>query len=148
MRRKKPATKQRVPLMRCVRISFRAASRSVQRRCSPIRKAQKLAFLRDAQAQGYVIVLVFIGLESSELAIGRVLERTERGGHDVPNAKIESRFPRTFANLLKALTFVDHAFLFDNSSAEQPYRFVAKLRAGRIVRRGGTRPQWWVNLGL
>lgn len=107
----------------------------------------KLAFLRDAQAQGYVIVLVFIGLESSELAIGRVLERTERGGHDVPNAKIESRFPRTFANLLKALTFVDHAFLFDNSSAEQPYRFVAKLRAGRIVRRGGTRPQWWVNLG-
>src|SRR5688572_26087938 len=31
----------------------------------------KLAFLRDARTRGYVVILIFIGLESSELAIGR-----------------------------------------------------------------------------
>jgi predicted ABC-type ATPase len=106
----------------------------------------KLAFFRDARAKGYVVILVFIGLESSDLAIGRVVERIERGGHDVPDDKIRSRFPRTFANLLEALVFVDYAFLFDNSSAEQPYRFVAQFRAGRVVRRGSARPRWWAAL--
>lgn len=106
----------------------------------------KLAFLREARAKGYVVIIVFIGLESSELAIGRVVERTERGGHDVPDDKIKSRFPRTFVNLRNALTFVDHAFLFDNSSAEQPYQFVAELRAGRLARRGVAQPRWWTAL--
>lgn len=48
----------------------------------------------------------------------------------------------------KALTFVDHAFLFDNSSADEPYRFVAELRGGRIARRGTINPRWWISLGL
>jgi predicted ABC-type ATPase len=79
---------------------------------------RKLSFLRDAQKRGYALVLIFIGLESSELAIGRVMQRTEQGGHDVPDEKIASRYPRTLMNLASAVAFVDHTFLFDNSSAE------------------------------
>jgi predicted ABC-type ATPase len=110
------------------------------------REGAKLAFLRDARARGYVVVLIFIGLESGDLAIGRVIERTEQGGHDVPHNKIVQRFPRTFANLREAITFVDHAFLFDNSSADSPYRFVAELRGGRVTNRGAVRPRWWAAL--
>ena len=66
----------------------------------------------------------------------------------MPDEKIASRFPRVFANLSKALAFVDHAFLFDNSSADQPYRFVAELRGGRVVKRGPVRPRWWAALGF
>jgi predicted ABC-type ATPase len=106
----------------------------------------KVAFLEDARQRGYVVVLVFIGLESSELAVGRVMERVERGGHDVPDEKIASRFPRTLANLARALAVADHSFLFDNSSAEEPYRFVAELRGGRVVRSGQARPQWWTSI--
>lgn len=62
------------------------------------------------------------------LSLGRVILRVERGGHDVPDAKIETRFPRTFANLRQALTFVDEALLFDNSSSDQPFRFVAAFK--------------------
>lgn len=87
--------------------------------------------------------MIFIGLESDALSASRVMQRTEAGGHDVPDEKIVSRFPRVFANLAKALTFVDHAFLFDNSSADEPYRFVAEMRGGRIVKRGSIRPRWW-----
>jgi predicted ABC-type ATPase len=102
----------------------------------------KLGLLRHAQSQGYVVLLVFIGLESEDLAVARVIERVEAGGHDVPNEKIRSRFARTLANLTQALEFVDHAFLFDNSSADVPFRFVAELAKGTLVRRGAHRPKW------
>lgn len=109
-------------------------------------KAAKVAFLHEARAQGYVVFLVFIGLDSSELAIGRVVQRTEAGGHDVPDDKIMARFPRTLENLRQSITFVDHALLFDNSSADEPYRFVAEFAAGKTVRQGSCRPAWAADL--
>ena len=103
----------------------------------------KVAFLRDArQARGYAVLLVFIGLDTDELAVARVIERVEAGGHDVPDDKIRSRFPRTLRNLSEALRFVDHAFVFDNSSAKEPFRFVAELDNGALVRRSRCRPTW------
>jgi len=107
----------------------------------------KLEFLRDAQKLGYVVILIFIGVASSDVSIGRVFERTQVGGHDVPEEKVHSRFPRTFANFAKAIEFVDQAFVFDNSEAADPYRLVAELSEGQIVRRGTTQPDWWTFLG-
>lgn len=102
----------------------------------------KLDFLKDCQSQGYAVVLVFIGLESADLSRGRVMERVEAGGHDVPDEKIVTRFPRTFTNLRKALGFVNQVLLFDNSSADEPYRFVAEFRDGKRMPRKGYRPAW------
>jgi len=110
------------------------------------RAGAKLDFLRQAQARGYHVFLVFVGLQSSDLSMARVLERTQQGGHDVPDGKLLERFPRTFDNLRQALAFVDHAFLFDNSSADEPYRFVAELRSGKLIRRGSFQPRWWTSL--
>jgi predicted ABC-type ATPase len=107
----------------------------------------KLGFLKECQSNGYTVILVFIGLESAELSLGRVIQRVERGGHDVPDAKIEARFPRTFDNLRQALTFVDDALLFDNSSSDQPFRFVAAFKAGKQQRRKGFAPAWAAILG-
>jgi predicted ABC-type ATPase len=112
----------------------------------------KLEFLKECQSNGYTVILVFIGLASAELSLGRVIQRVERGGHDVPDAKIETRFPRTFDNLRQALTFVDEALLFDNSSSDQPFRFVAAFKAGRRQRRQGFAPAWaaisWMRINL
>lgn len=107
----------------------------------------KLEFLKECQSNGYTVVLIFIGLESADLSLGRVMERVEAGGHDVPDEKIQSRFPRTFANLRQALTFVDEALLFDNSSADQPFRLVAAFRTGKRLRRKGYAPAWAAFLG-
>jgi len=106
-------------------------------------KGVKVEFLRDARSRGYVVVLIFIGLEGSALSMARVAQRVEEGGHDVPDQKIVERFPRTLRNLRNTLTFVDTAFIFDNSSADEPYRFVAELKSGRVVQRGETQPSWW-----
>lgn len=106
----------------------------------------KVAFLREARSQGYVVFLVFIGLSSGDLAIARVVQRTEAGGHDVPDEKITARFPRTFENLRQAISFVDHALLFDNSSADEPYRFIAEFAGANVVRQGSYRCAWAADL--
>lgn len=103
---------------------------------------EKLAFLRDARAAGYAVVLVFIGLASPELCSARVAQRVDEGGHDVPDEKIAGRYPRTLGNLRAALALVDAAYLFDNSSCDDPYRFVASYRAGRRRRGGAFVPSW------
>ena len=102
----------------------------------------KLNFLKECQSRGYAVELIFIGLESADLSRGRVMERVEAGGHDVPDDKIVSRFPRTFINLQQALRFVNHALLFDNGSADKPYRFVAEFIDGKRGPRKGYRPAW------
>ena len=109
-------------------------------------KGAKLAFLRRAQEWRYLVILVFIGLDTGELAIARVIERVEAGGHDVPDEKVLSRFSRTLDNLTHTLEFVDGAFLFDNSSADEPFRFVAEIAKGALVRRGACRPAWAVRI--
>lgn len=102
----------------------------------------KLGFLRQAQEAGYKIFLVFMGIDSPELAIGRIIQRVEDGGHDVPDHKIRERFPRTLDNLRRAVEFVDQAYLFDNSSYDEPYRFVALFEHGRMLRHAAGLPTW------
>lgn len=102
----------------------------------------KIAFLKEAQSAGYVLFLIFIGIDSPELSIGRIIQRVAEGGHDVPDEKVYARFPRTLANLREALKFVDYAFLFDNSSCDEPYRLVASTIKGNLVRSAGLTPGW------
>jgi len=49
--------------------------------------------VRHCQAKGYFVLLVFVGLESGDLSRGRVMQRVEAGGHDVPDGKIDSDSP-------------------------------------------------------
>ena len=102
----------------------------------------KLRFLQAARRRGFATFLVFICLESAALSIARVHQRTRQGGHDIPDAKLRARFPRTLANLRAAIPLVDEAFLFDNSSFETPYRIVAVYRQGALVSRHPPMPAW------
>lgn len=102
----------------------------------------KLSFLRQAQAQGYSVFLVFIGLDSPMLSMARVAQRVDRGGHDVPDEKLQARFPRTLENLKQAVSFVDLAVLFDNSRIDEPFRFVAAYEHGQVVESTPLRPRW------
>lgn len=102
----------------------------------------KLKFLESARRRGFATVLVFIGLASVALSIARVHQRTRQGGHDIPDATLRARFPRTLANMRAAIPLVDDAFLFDNSFFDHPYRIVAVYRRGRLVSRHPPRPPW------
>ena len=93
----------------------------------------KLHFLRDAQHAGYVLVLLFFRLSDPMLSSARVLQRVARGGHDVPDDKIVSRFERTRSNAAVALGFVDVGWVIDNSSAQAPYRLVERWERGLCI---------------
>jgi len=102
----------------------------------------KVKTLEAARAGGFVVFLVFIGLASPMLSVARVKQRVAHGGHDIPDAKLAARFPRTLANLRAAVTVVDEVFLFDNSSYDAPYRLVAVYRDGRLVTKRPPLPGW------
>lgn len=103
----------------------------------------KLQLLRDAIQSGYDVTLVYVGLYSVPLAQARVCGRVIDGGHDVPDKKISDRYPRSLNNLRAAIEFVPEVRVYDNSSATDPYRFLAAFEAGRLVRRvKGRFPRW------
>jgi predicted ABC-type ATPase len=53
-----------------------------------------------------------------EISIGRVAMRRALGGHEVPKAKLNERFPRTQAAIGHASTIADMTVMFDNSRDE------------------------------
>ena len=102
----------------------------------------KLAFLEEARRRGFATFMFFIGLESPALSAARVMQRVRLGGHDVPADRLRARFPRTLANLRAAISLVDEARLFDNSSSALPYRLVAVYVDGHLASRHPPLPSW------
>jgi predicted ABC-type ATPase len=68
------------------------------------------------QVAGYRVKLFFLRLASPELAIARVRQRVQAGGHDIPESVIQRRFQAgwlNFSDLYKQI--VDEWALYDNS---------------------------------
>ena len=102
----------------------------------------KLAFLKDAAARGYTVILCFIGISGSEVSEQRVAMRVSQGGHDVPSEKIIARYPRTLANLQSAIRELPHVWIFDNDDLRKPYRKMAVFEHDRRIFVGEPVPEW------
>ncbi len=87
--------------------------------------------VRDA---GGFVGLIYVALESPELACQRVAARVRRGGHDVPADKIESRWGRSLENLPWFASHATAFWVFDNSDSDpdQPTHLVARGRFGSV----------------
>jgi predicted ABC-type ATPase len=97
----------------------------------------KIDLVARAKAGGYRVMLVYIHLDNPGLNEARVRQRVSEGGHNVPADKVRSRIPRTMQYVSDVLTLVDEAWLMNNSSHDGPFRLVAVVRKGRLVRAGG-----------
>jgi predicted ABC-type ATPase len=102
----------------------------------------KLAFLRQAADSGYMVVLCYIGIDGPDVSEERVAMRVSQGGHDVPTEKLQSRFPRTVANLKAAIRELPHVLIYDNDDLSVPYRLVAVFEKGRLMTRNEPVPAW------
>lgn len=75
----------------------------------------KIDQIRQMQEAGYFVLLIFVGLASVELSIGRVATRVQENGHAVPEVKLRERFPRTQRAIAEAIKVADASLLTDNS---------------------------------
>ena len=78
------------------------------------------SLLRDARANGYSLHLFYLWLPSPRLALARIRDRVDAGGHDVPAADVWRRYPRSIRNFFTWYApTVDTVHFFDNSG-EKP----------------------------
>lgn len=102
----------------------------------------KLAFLKDAGALGYTVVLVFIGIAEPEISETRVAMRVAGGGHDVPREKLIERFPRTMNNLKAAIRELSNVWIYDHSDLAKGYRLVARMEDRNPIEIFEPTPEW------
>jgi predicted ABC-type ATPase len=101
---------------------------------------RELALLQRAMEASYKVTLVYIGVDSTDMLLGRIAQRVTEGGHDVPTEDVDRRYIRSLANLAVALQSVDRAFVLDNTG--QRYRLLLTLEGNRVKRLSRNLPRW------
>jgi len=76
----------------------------------------KLDIMRQAAEAGYKVYLYFVGTQNPDINVFRVQTRKMKGGHDVPEDKIRSRYYRSLDQLYDACQLAYQAFFYDNSA--------------------------------
>ncbi len=77
-----------------------------------------LNFIKKSQERGYKVNLIFLKLQSAELAKIRVQNRVSKGGHNIEPPIIDRRFQRGLDNLKDYLSVVDTASVYEASGPE------------------------------
>ncbi len=84
-----------------------------------------LQIVRQAQQQNYETTVLYFWLNSPELAIERVRDRVESGGHHIPDAVIRRRYVMGLQYLFDVyIPVIDRWILADNS--KPPFSVVAE----------------------
>ena len=86
----------------------------------------------NAKKSGFKIKLHYVGLESSKLAIQRVADRVNKGGHGIPKEDIERRYNTSLSNLKEVIPLVDNLYIYDNSKYRDLQK-VAQLDGSNII---------------
>lgn len=86
--------------------------------------------IRKAKELGYSVELHYVGLDSPELAMQRVKNRVNEGGHGIDEATIRSRYNASLENLKEAVLLCDKVIVYDNS---KEFKDVGRAEKGAWV---------------
>ena len=86
--------------------------------------------MKLARRERYRVELHFISLDSPDQALGRIRNRVELDGHNVPEADVRRRFVRSYANLPVAILESDEVHFYDNTDPDRPHREIGIVRQG------------------
>ena len=59
-----------------------------------------LKLIKQLRKEGWTVELIYLALPDVEMSRQRVAERVAHGGHNIPEAALYRRFPRSLKNLL------------------------------------------------
>lgn len=98
--------------------------------------------LIDTAAATNDVAMIFCGLDSLERHVARVRLRVRHGGHDIPEARIRSRWSSARRNLIALLPRLAQLQLFDNSQEAAPGAdipepvLLLEMKDGRVLHPG------------
>ena len=105
--------------------------------------SSKIDLIKDMQAAGYFVLLVFVGLTNADLSILRVTTRVQEGGHGINEPTLRKRFPKTQTAISAAIKVADASILDDNSLTPAKAFTVCRVQLGMVseydIRRSRTR---------
>jgi predicted ABC-type ATPase len=84
-------------------------------------------WLRDLQASGYEVHLLFLWLPSAEFALERVADRVRAGGHDVPAATVRRRYRAGLRNFFHLYEPLASTWRLYDGSGPDPGLVAARL---------------------
>ena len=107
----------------------------------------KLVLITKAQAMGFDVVLYVVSVGDPQRLLARVSQRVREGGHNVPAQRVLDRYPRTMANLKKAVRLADLAFIYDAGEVEQEAQLlIAVCEKAKTTLLADKLPSWAVTL--
>ena len=96
--------------------------------------------LLAAAAAGHELVIWYCGLDSPERHLARVAARVAGGGHDIPEAKVRTRYEASRANLARLMPHVTMLRVYDNTAEADPPtgqrpapELVLEIKGGALV---------------
>lgn len=91
-----------------------------------------VSVIQEAKEFGYSITLLYLWINSPELAIQRVRDRVAAGGHNIPDHVLRRRYTTSLDYLFNIyLPLCDAWMIADNSAS--PFTVVAECNSKRIV---------------
>lgn len=96
---------------------------------------EKLEFLKKAKEAGFFIRFFYVCTSDPSINVARITQRYLNGGHEVPISKVISRYYKSLLNAEEAITFVDRAYVYDNSIDDQLPRLLYRTIDGEVYKR-------------
>ena len=91
-----------------------------------------LRILRQAREAGFALHLFYLWIPSVDLALARIKDRVEAGGHNVPEPDVRRRYSRSLRNLFLLYGPEMSTIHFFDNSGETP-NLIFKEEAGKIT---------------
>ena len=108
---------------------------------------EKLEFLKKAQEACFFIRFFYVCTSDPAINVARINLRYLAGGHEVPISKVVSRYYKSLLNAAKAISFVDRAYIYDNSIDNQLPRLLFRTTDGNLFKRYTDEiPDWAMKL--
>ena len=95
---------------------------------------EKLEFLKKAKEADFFIRFFYVCTSDPVINVARITQRYLNGGHEVPISKIISRYYKSLVNAEEAISFVDRAYIYDNSIDNQLPRLLYRTMDGMLFK--------------
>lgn len=91
------------------------------------------SFIDNIKKSGYKVILHYIGLNNYDIAIERVKNRENKGGHGIPEEDIKRRYEDSLETFRRTIEKCDEIYVYDNSNKMLYVAFGEKGKIDKVL---------------